>query len=71
MNVTFLGRTNGISALLIVLEPTTSSVTFSTTLVLNPVLVWSVLEVAPTLIVLRAKPACILNAKLSTCKFCR
>ena len=67
VKVTFLGRTNGINALLIVLLPITSSVTCSTTLVLNPVLVWSVLEVAPTLIFLRTIPACILSAKLSTC----
>ena len=49
VNVTFLGRTNGIRALLIILLLTTSCTTFSTTLVLSPVLALSVLEVAPTL----------------------
>ena len=48
--MTFLGRTNGINALLIILLLTTSCTTFSTTLVLNPVLCLSVLAVAPTLI---------------------
>ena len=50
VNVTFLGRTNGINALLIILLLTTSCTTFSTTLVLNPVLALSVLAVALTLI---------------------
>ena len=48
MNITFLGRTNGIKALLIILLSIISSTTFSTTLVLKPVLCLSSLAVAPT-----------------------
>ena len=45
VNVIVLGLTNGIKDLLIIFEPNDSSVTFSTTEVLNPVLCWSVLVV--------------------------